>query len=172
MKKLIVTASAVSMLAFGAMVSAEQHLSLTEMDGITAGGVATAIADARARGVTSSTFTSAIGLTYTVDSLAVPGQLGSIDVVRSEGEAISEALATSGGFSSATGAAFGDTEGTLNSDVAVTSFADADTTGALLAGSRFSAFSSNLSQSIASEIVRGRTSYANSSATSAAAIGN
>lgn len=172
MKKLIVTASAVSMLAFGVMVSAEQQLSLTEMDGVTAGGIASAVADARARGVNTDTYTSAIGITYTVDSIAVSGQLGTIDVVRSEGEAISEALATSGGFSSAIGMAVGTTEGTLASDVDVRSFADADTTGALIPGSRYSAFSSNVSQSVASEIVRGRTASANSTSSSVAAIGN
>jgi hypothetical protein len=171
MKKLILTASAISMLAFGAMVSAEQQLSFGEMDGVTAGGFADGYAAARAHGVTSDTYTRTVADTFTVDELQIPGQVGKIDVVRSYGDAESRAFAT-GSFADASGYAHGDTEGTYNSDVIVTSLADADTTGTILPGSRVSAYSFNESLGSASEIVLGRTSYANSSTSSVAIIGN
>lgn len=172
MKKLIITASAVSMLAFGAMVSAEQQLSLTDMDNVTAGGFANTFADARARGVTADTYTFTAGESLTIDELQIEGQVGKIDVVASRGRAESAAFATSGSFADASGYADGDTVGTLNSDVILTSIADADTTGALIPGSRISAYSMNESTSSASEIVRGRTSSANSQTASIVVIGN
>lgn len=178
MKKLIITASAISMLAFGAVASAEQQLSLSQMDGITAGGSFDGWADARARGVYADVYTRAYGTTKTIDVLQIPGQVGKIDVVRTDGRTESTAFATgydngvSTPFADAYGEVIGDTEGTLGSDVVQTSYADADTTGALIPGSRVSAYSYNSGQSTASEIVLGRTSLANSTAYSVAIIGN
>jgi hypothetical protein len=187
MKKLIITATAASMLAFGAVVSAEQQLSFGEMDGVTAGGFVDAFADARARGVTSDTYTSTYALTRTIDAWQVPGQVGVIDVVASDGEAVSSATATGsfaqaggrlvnpdGSLTDELGYARGNTVGTLNSDVTVRSFADADTTGdpEFVPGSRVSAYSFNMSQGSASEIVIGRTALSNSQTSSVAVIGN
>jgi hypothetical protein len=171
MKKLIIAASTVSLLVFGASVSAEQRLSAAEMDGVTAAGFAEYFASARARGVESSTEVETYGDTYTVDTARVPGQVGGIDVVRSEGGARTYAYAR-GSFAEADGYVEGDTEGTLASDTYGESLADADTTGALRPGSRVSAYSYNYGWSDASEIVLGRTASANSSAGSFAIIGN
>jgi hypothetical protein len=172
MKKLIITASAISMLAFGAVASAEQQLSLSQMDGITAGGSFDGLADARARGEYTDAYTWSEGTSRTVDEIQVEGQVGAIDVVRTDGYTESDAYATGGSFADAHGYVTGDTEGTLASDVFQTSYADADTTGVLIPGSRVSAYSYNEGHSNASEIILGRTATANSTSASVAIIGN
>ena len=171
MKKLVTIASAISLLTFGAAASAEQQLSLAEMEGVTAAGFADVLADARARGVEAFTATDTFAFTRTVDELIVSGQVGRINVVQTDGFAESCAFAR-GSFAEADGFSLGFTEGTLNSDVVETSFADADTTGTLVPGSKISAYSENFGYADASEIIIGRAATANNTSASFAVIGN
>lgn len=172
MKKIIIAATTMSLFAFGAAVNAEQALTAAEMDSVTAAGFVDTFADARARGVETVTDVFAEGESYTVDELTVPGQKGKIEVVRSRGVAASYAYAAPGSFVEADGYATGDTEGTLESDLILTSYADADTTGEFRPGSKYSAFSSNRAQGWASEIVLGRTATNNAQAASVVFLGN
>jgi hypothetical protein len=169
MKKLIITASAISLVAFAAMASAEQTLSASEMDGITAAGSFGADAIARARGLVTDTTAETNGLTETIGEVTV-GQVGKIEVVRTNGYAYTRAFAT-GSFADAEGQADGTTEGTGMSDVQLNSVAEADTQGQL-SPARISAYSFNGSYAQASEVVLGRFSSADSSAYSVAIIGN
>jgi hypothetical protein len=172
MKKLVIAATAMSFFAFGAAVNADQALTAAEMDSVTAAGFVDAYAEARARGVDTVTDSYAFGESITVDELVVPGQKGKIEVVRSRGTAASYAYAAPGSFVEADGVAAGDTEGTLASDLVLTSYADADTTGEFVVGSKYSAYSSNRAQGWASEIVLGRTATNNTMASSIVILGN
>lgn len=172
MKKLIITASAFSLLAFGSVVSAEQQLSMGQMDGVSAAGFADVFADARARGVTATTDTQTDAFVRTIDELAIPGQVGRIEVVASDGRGYSYAFSSTNPFAEAEGYSQGNTIGTGISDVVETSLADADTTGELVPGSRVSAFSSNFGTAMATEVVRGRTATANNQSASFAQVGN
>lgn len=171
MKKLIITASTLSLLAFGSVASAEQQLSMAEMEGVSAAGFADVFADARARGVEAFAQTYTDAFTRTVDEIQVDGQVGAIDVVQTDGLAESYAFAR-GSFAEADGYSVGFTEGTLRSDVVEDSYADADTTGTLVPGSRVSAFSQNFGMADAAEIVRGRTATADQQSASFVVIGN
>lgn len=172
MKKLMIAATAMSLFAFGAAVNAEQSLTSAEMDSVTAAGFVSVIADARARGIETVSDVVAVGESETIDELSVPGQKGVIEVVRSRGTAASYAFAAPGSYVEADGMATGDTEGTLASDVYLESYADADTTGEFVLGSKYSAYSYNKARSEASEIVIGRTASSNAYATSQVFLGN
>jgi hypothetical protein len=172
MKKLVIAATVTSLFAFGAAANAEQTLSAAEMDTVTAAGFVDAFADARARGVSTETKVKTEAEVYTVDNLVVPGQKGKIEVVRSRGLAASYAYAAPGSFVEADGYAWGETEGTLESDLFLTSYADADTTGELMPGSRYYGYSYNKAKGYASEIVLGRTATNNTSAASVVFLGN
>jgi hypothetical protein len=172
MKQLVIAATAASLFAFGAAVNAEQTLTAAEMDGVTAAGFVDTFADARARGVEAETVVFTDADVRTIDEIGVPGQKGRIEVVRSRGVASSYAYAAPGSIVEADGYAIGDTEGTLASDILLRSYADADTTGALVAGSKYSAYSQNRGEAYASEIVRGRTASSNVSAASVVFLGN
>jgi len=159
MKKLIATAGAVSMLAFGGMVSAEEQLSLAAMDDVTAGGAAVVTANAVASGVLAVTEVLTSATTENIGSY--PGQLGSVAIVQSIGSGATLAASNSNAIAFGSGA--GSTIGTLASDVFVTSTA-ATTPGMMAA-------SVNNVSSTASTIVIGDVAASVSAASSTSALG-
>ena len=160
MKKLIATASAVSMLTFGGMVSAEEQLSLTAMDDVTAGGGAIVSAIATAEGVLANTQAQTTAVTQTIGSYL--GQLGEIFIVSSYGRG--DTAASSGAGAVAFGYAEGATVGTLASDVVANSIA------ATIPGTIAS--SVNSVTSTASTIIIGDTAASASNAMSTSALTN
>jgi hypothetical protein len=101
-KQFVVIASAMSLLTISTIGPAEERLSPPQLDGITAGAFE-GYAGAEACGVTASTYTLAVGSTYTVDAGQVDGQVGAIDVVRSDSRAQSPGSAAGAGLTDAMG---------------------------------------------------------------------
>jgi hypothetical protein len=163
MKKTFITLGMASALAFSAMVSAEQELSLAEMDGITAAGSASAAALANAFGAQTSSFADTF--TNVEGGEPIPGQVGAIFPISSTSAAVTEALAASSAVATAFGDAVGATIGTGLSDTTAASeaLADADT---------LVATSANTASGIASSLFIGQSSAASAAANSFSALNN
>ena len=168
MKRTSVALGVASLLILSATVSAEEQLSMAQMDGVTAGGSAVATAIASAFGNVTATATATLA---TVQAVAfVPGQVGQIAIIGSNSNANASAQATgspaqAGGTAIALGSAAGATVGSGLSDTQGNTEVLADSIF-LFAGSA----SSNTS--IASSVLIGLSSSANSAAASAAALSN
>ena len=161
--KAILTLTAASVIAFSGLASAEQSLSMNEMDGVSAGGFASAAAFADAIGVDTFANTNTVTDVSSVEDVA--GQFGSIyDIIAS---ALAQSAAGSDGNALANAEASGVTQGSLLSDTDSTSSALTDTTVALPF-----ATSSAANMSVASSILRGFSASSSSLANSAASLSN
>jgi hypothetical protein len=161
--KAILTLTAASVIAFSGLATAEQSLSMNEMDSVSAGGFASAAAFADAFGVDTFAETNTVTDVSSVENVA--GQFGSIyDIIAS---ALAEAAAGSDGNALANGQASGVTQGSLLSDTDSTASALTDTTVDLPF-----ATSSAANMSVASSILRGYTASSSSLANSAASLSN
>lgn len=161
--KAILTLTAASVIAFSGLATAEQSLSMAEMDSVSAAGFADAQAFADAVGV--DTFANTNTVTSVVGQEDVPGQFGSIyDIIAN---ALAEANAGSDGNALASGRGSGATVGSLLSDTE--SFADVDTD--TLAANPF-ATSVARNVSVASSILRTNTASSSSLANSASSLSN
>jgi hypothetical protein len=161
--KAILTLTAASVIAFSGLASAEQSLSMNEMDGVSAGGFASAAAFADAFGVDTFAETNTVTDVSSVEN--VQGQFGSIyDIIAS---ALAEAAAGSDGNALANAQASGVTQGSLISDTDSTASALTDTTVDLPF-----ATSSAMNESFAISILRGYTASSSSLANSAASLAN
>jgi hypothetical protein len=171
--KAILTLTAASVIAFSGLATAEQSLSMNEMDGVSAGGFASAAAFADAFGVDTFANTNTVTDVRSVEN--VQGQFGSIyDIIAS---ALAEAAAGSDGNALANAQGQGVTRGSLLSDTnsgapevegdPAEVFAVTDTT----VGLPF-ATSSAMNMSVASSILRGYTASSSSLANSAASLSN
>lgn len=168
MKRISVALGVASLLILSATVSAEEQLSMAQMDGVTAGGSAVATAIANAFGNVTATATATLATVQAVGF--VPGQVGQIAIIGSNANADASAQATgspaqAGGTAIALGSAAGQTLGSGLSDTVSDTSVLADSIS-LFAGSA----SSNTS--IASSVLIGLSSSANSAAASAAALSN
>lgn len=163
MKKIFITLGMASALAFSSMVSAEQALSLAEMDGVTAAGSASAAALANAFGAQTSSFADTF--TNVEGGEPIPGQVGAIFPISSTSAAVTEALAASSAVATAFGNAAGATIGTGLSDTTAASEALADADNLI-------ATSANTATGIATALFRGQSSVASAVANSFSALGN
>jgi hypothetical protein len=161
--KAILTLTTASVIAFSGLATAEQSLSMNEMDGVSAGGFAEAMATAEAFGV--DTFANTNTVTNVEANENVAGQFGSIyDIIAN---ALAEANSGSDGNALASARASGDTIGSLLSDTESMANSLTDTTAPL----PFARSDAN-NVSLASSILRGYTAASSSAAQSAAALAN
>lgn len=159
MKQTLIALATASVLGFASAVTAEQELSLAQMDSVTAGGNAAAEAMADAFGIDTMTATTTAA---SVESLGnVAGQVGAIEIIGSEAMAMSEAAAD--GVSVAMSGGAGMTEGTLLSDTTSASTALSDAVNLM-------SMATAQNTSMASEAVLGRNASASSASMSAAAL--
>ena len=163
MNKTLITLGMASALAFSVTVSAEQALSLAEMDGITAAGSATASAVADAIGAITSTYADTA--TSVVGGEPILGQVGKIYPISSGAAAMTEALAQSSAVAAAAGNAVAATVGTGLSDTtaASQSLANADA---------LQAANASVATGIATELFRGASAASFSQTNSFSALGN
>lgn len=161
--KFALTLTAASVLAFSSFASAEQELSMVEMDIVSAGGSAAADAVADALGVATSTST----LTQaTVDAqVSIPGQKGAIFDIRSTSVAAAEAAADAMALASSQGANV--SQGSLLAETTATTSASVDTLAALPF-----ATTTHTTTGIAQSILRGVGSSSSGVSSSVAALAN
>ena len=168
MKRTSVALGFASMLMLSATVSAEEQLSMAQMDGVTAGGTAVAQAVANAIGNLTGTATGTVATVQSIGS--VPGQVGQIAIILSTAIADASAQATgspaqAGGTALAVGNASGQTVGSGLSDTQSGTGVVADSINLL-------ASSQSGNTSIATSVLIGLTAASSSAATSAASLQN
>ena len=163
MKHMTLTLSAAAMLAMAGVVSAEDQLSAAQMDGITAGGIAEAVAAAEALGNTAA-FEEVITAAAVVPVDATAGELGAIYTILSEAFTSSEALADDDAY--ALGIAEGTASGSGDADVFSESLAAADSTAA------HSAVAEAASAAVATSVLVGEVAFVSNEASSVAALGD
>ena len=161
--KFALTLTAASIIAFSSFASAEQQLSITEMDIVSAGGsaAADALADAFGMVTSTSTFTQA----DVVSTQIISGQFGAIHEINST--AVAASTSDSDGKAVSAAQAAGVTLGTLLSDTQSTSTTFTDTT---IANPVALAMSNNTS--VASTIIKGLNAASSSASNAASVLAN
>lgn len=162
--KLALTLTAASIIAFSSFASAEQELSMTQMDIVSAGG--SAAADALADAVGNVTATNTNTVANVVSEMLVPGQLGGIHWIESTG--IAQSSSDSDGKAIGTANAAGVAMGSLLADTS--SFSQTNTNPGV-GGLPFSMSNSNNS-TVASTILIGHPASASSASSAAALLHN
>ena len=162
--KPVLTLTAASILALSSAVSAEQELTMGELDGVSAGGVAFAEAFADALGNVVST--SILTDTSVVSVAETFGQLGDIDTI------VSNALAASSADADAQATALGQGVSTTVG----TGLSDTDSSSNSVANSGVGSlpFAINMTQSsgVATQLFQGMSASSNSAGFSASALQN
>ena len=161
--KLALTLTAASIIAFSSFASAEQELSMNEMDAVSAGGSAAADAIADALGMVTATSTQTIADVLSVQIIS--GQFGKIHEINSTAVAASTSDSDSKAVSAANAA--GVTFGTLLSDTISASTTNTDS----VATNPFAMAMSN-NTSLASTIIKGLNATASSASSAASTLAN
>ena len=161
--KFALTLTAASIIAFSSFASAEQELTITEMDIVSAGGsaAADALADAFGMVASSSTLTQA----DVISTQVISGQFGSIHEINATG--IAASTSDSDGKAVSAAQAAGVTLGTLLSDTISNSTTFTDTT---VPNPVALAMSNNVST--ASTIIKGLNASASSASNAASVLAN
>lgn len=162
--KFTTTLTAASLIAFSSMAAADQELSMSEMDGVSAGGFAIADAIAAAVGNITSSSTATDTSVVSVQE-PVAGQLGLIHIIQSDAAAASasdsdgKAVAAAGAVGQAIGSGLADT----------TSYTESSTDSGVGTPSALSAAEQI---SIGSSVLLGFPAMTASASSSAAALAN
>lgn len=161
--KIALTLTAASIIAFSSFASAEQELSMNELDAVSAGGSAAANALADALGMVTATATNTIADVLSIERIS--GQFGNIDIIESTAVASSTSDADNKAVSAAQAA--GVTVGSLLSDTMSGSATDVVSIGP----SPYAVASAN-NTSLASTILKGYNATASSVSNATSALNN
>lgn len=161
--KFALTLTAASIIAFSSFASAEQELTMTQMDIVSAGGSSAADALADAFGMVTST--STLTQADVVSTQIIEGQFGKIHEINST--AVAASTSDSDGKAVSAAQAAGVTLGTLLSDTISNSTTYTDTT---IANPVALAMSNNTST--ASTIIKGLNASSSSASNAASVLAN
>lgn len=161
MNRIMLCLGTASVFAFAGAASAAEELTYAQMDQVTAGGNAAALAIADAFGINTAATTATLAQQVVTD--VQDGQLGSISQIESTAIAASASAADATSLAAATGS--GVTVGDYLSDTVSTSTTYADSLTPM-------SYAAATNASLASSLIRGWNASASSASSAAAQLAN